>query len=347
MNVKLSVNLFDGGVCPTVALVNHSCRPNCGVAFHVCAPAELSGNMTTPLRPGETQGTQAEDVEPATCTFEIRSLGTLSAGSEITISYLEGRAQFQPAETRQGILHRWGFQCDCCRCKQSLAADTSDDLFISPGKLSPELCLAAVSRHCLSGDKPYDGSDLASNFVLPFGQLWRICSTWKPVPASDSSDIASLLQYLQEQIERASQPSLPQHRNAQGDSRPTTGEIGKGVEIWGLSHADEIPGCSKQLELLLSTWNLARSRLHPRHFICTRLHDRIARATRADLLSPDLRSALCASESKVVADAQQRYQRTLLVHIAHLRLLLAAVLVSVHNAVLSPPMTTNSMYCSP
>jgi hypothetical protein len=73
-------------------------------------------------------------------------------------------------------------------------------------------------------------------------------------------------------------------------------------------------------------WCLARARLHPRHWICSRLHERIARAAQAELLSPTLRTELCSDDVHVASAAMRRHRVSLLTHIAHLYPLLCAAL---------------------
>lgn len=89
---RMDRNTFDGGFCPSVALLNHACRPNCVAAL------------------------SAVDEAAGAITLEIRTLEPVLAGAELTISYLDGTATYLPADVRQRSLAHWGFQCGCPRC---------------------------------------------------------------------------------------------------------------------------------------------------------------------------------------------------------------------------------------
>jgi hypothetical protein len=74
------------GVWPAFALLNHSCAPT--ATHYVCGS-----------------------------TMVVRSTADLSAGDEVTISYL-GREAFAPAgERRAALRERYGFECACARCR--------------------------------------------------------------------------------------------------------------------------------------------------------------------------------------------------------------------------------------
>eukprot|EP01051_Picozoa_sp_SAG22_P018070 SAG22_NODE_2942_length_2087_cov_11.860161_2_plen_487_part_00 len=90
--VRMDRNTFDGGFCPSIALLNHACRPNC-VAALSCV-----------------------DEAAASISLEVRTLEAVAAGAELTISYLDGVTTYHPAAARQLALAHWGFECSCTRC---------------------------------------------------------------------------------------------------------------------------------------------------------------------------------------------------------------------------------------
>eukprot|EP01134_Creolimax_fragrantissima_P002216 CFRG2216T1 len=81
--------MFDGcGLFPLISAINHSCQPNCKVTY---------GNTGRgPLR------------------LTLQSLTDISVGDELTISYIDTAL---PTEDRLEALSKYGFVCDCPKCK--------------------------------------------------------------------------------------------------------------------------------------------------------------------------------------------------------------------------------------
>ena len=77
------LSLVGAGCYPDAALLNHSCAPNCVLAF--------AGNV-----------------------LEVRAIRAIKGGEELTHSYTD---LCQPTATRREILRaQYGFVCDCSRC---------------------------------------------------------------------------------------------------------------------------------------------------------------------------------------------------------------------------------------
>jgi hypothetical protein len=77
--MKLERNVFDLGLFPIAALLNHSCQPNCqGFASNVGA---ASGGV-----PGSGRG--MGEVVGAARIFEVVAITDVSAGERLNISYL-------------------------------------------------------------------------------------------------------------------------------------------------------------------------------------------------------------------------------------------------------------------
>ena len=77
------LSLVGAGCYPDTALLNHSCAPNCVLAF-------------------------------AGSTLEVRAIRGIEAGEELTHSYVD---LCQPTAARREILRaRYGFECGCSRC---------------------------------------------------------------------------------------------------------------------------------------------------------------------------------------------------------------------------------------
>lgn len=91
--VRLSDNGLVGGLCCGVALVNHSCRPNCTSSFQI-DPAINKDRQ----EPGH-ENNRGEIGNPF-CAFELRALEDIPAGSELSISYLNGMALMLPRHER-------------------------------------------------------------------------------------------------------------------------------------------------------------------------------------------------------------------------------------------------------
>ena len=132
---RINVNVFDGGLCPALALTNHSCRPNCGVAFHLQPPeVATGGHQEAEAAEGERSDTDDEAAAAVPlCTFELRLLDAVPADTEMTISYLGGALQFRPAAQRRAMLSRWG------KTGHSLSLDVPSACL--PGRTVPEVLL--------------------------------------------------------------------------------------------------------------------------------------------------------------------------------------------------------------
>ena len=94
--VKLQVNVFEGGLFPLAASLNHSCAPNCSIALR--------------------QRQVGNDDDELEWVCEIRTMREISRGNELCISYLSLRAQHLSAPQRVASLVGWGFACACPRC---------------------------------------------------------------------------------------------------------------------------------------------------------------------------------------------------------------------------------------
>lgn len=95
-----NVDLRDGqgsghrALFPTIARINHSCAPNAHVCFYPPSTDQARGRMA------------------------VRALKELSSGEEILISYF---SILLPRAERQAKARKWGFDCKCEVCGESLA----------------------------------------------------------------------------------------------------------------------------------------------------------------------------------------------------------------------------------
>jgi [histone H3]-lysine4/36 N-trimethyltransferase SMYD len=93
LNDLLSV--VGAGCYPRAAILNHSCAPNCALAFNGHA-------------------------------VEVRTMRAVAAGDELCHSYVE---LCQPTAARRAALSaRYGFVCDCARCVDGLRTATGEDI---------------------------------------------------------------------------------------------------------------------------------------------------------------------------------------------------------------------------
>ena len=101
LNDLLSV--VGAGCYPRAAILNHSCAPNCALAFN--------GNAV-----------------------EVRTMRAVAAGDELCHSYVE---LCQPTAARRAALSaRYGFVCDCARCVDGLRTATGEDVDVLMTALS-------------------------------------------------------------------------------------------------------------------------------------------------------------------------------------------------------------------
>ena len=88
-------SLVGAGCYPAAALLNHSCRPNCVLAFN--------GS-----------------------TLQVRTLVDVRAGDELCHSYVE---LCQPTSVRRAQLsERYGFHCECPRCAHGMTSEDGEDV---------------------------------------------------------------------------------------------------------------------------------------------------------------------------------------------------------------------------
>jgi hypothetical protein len=81
---------------PSVARINHACRPNAHARFH-----------------------------PGTLSMEVKALAPIDAGEEITISY--GKLDLSHAARQRLYQEGWNFTCTCALCKAPTAHIVSSD----------------------------------------------------------------------------------------------------------------------------------------------------------------------------------------------------------------------------
>ncbi|TFY83504.1 hypothetical protein EWM64_g520 [Hericium alpestre] len=79
------------GVCEVLSRINHSCRPNAVVDFHI-----------------------------PSFTYVLTAARTIPAGTEITRTYIENA---EPAADRQLALRPYGFRCRCAACASPRVSD--------------------------------------------------------------------------------------------------------------------------------------------------------------------------------------------------------------------------------
>ncbi|XP_063141845.1 histone-lysine N-methyltransferase SMYD1 isoform X3 [Rattus norvegicus] len=102
------------GIFPNLGLVNHDCWPNCTVIFN-------NGKI------------------------ELRALGKISEGEELTVSYIDFLHLSE--ERRQQLKKQYYFDCSCEHCQKGL----KDDLFLAV-KEDPKV--VKLCRECLEKQEP-------------------------------------------------------------------------------------------------------------------------------------------------------------------------------------------------
>lgn len=112
------------GLFPTIARINHSCRPNV-----------VWGDMS-----GRSMGK------------EVRATRRIQAGEEICANYLdEVNTNFNEASYRQAALAKWGFHCQCVSCSLPPQEQEEDDRMRSEcGRLDGRVT-EMVERQDLTG----------------------------------------------------------------------------------------------------------------------------------------------------------------------------------------------------
>ena len=100
------------GVYPVVAALNHSCEPNCTVTY-------IDKNEILVL-----------------------STGDIKAREELTICYVEESMNLR--ERQAELLARYGFQCDCLRCKAECGPPRKKTKVMSPEELGLFTCQPCV-----------------------------------------------------------------------------------------------------------------------------------------------------------------------------------------------------------
>ena len=128
LNELLSV--VAAGCYPHAALLNHSCAPNCVLAF--------DGDR-----------------------IEIRTTRPVARGEELTHSYVD--LCLTTAERREILRGRYGFDCSCQRCTRGLSTSTGDDvevLMTAPNARASESVDYALERSaCLLDTAAREESD--------------------------------------------------------------------------------------------------------------------------------------------------------------------------------------------
>lgn len=101
------------GLFPNLSLVNHDCWPNCSVTLNNGNQSALNSALHSKRR------------------IEVRALGKISAGQELTVSYVDN---MNVSSERQKLLKdRYFFDCSCERC----AHKTNDDLMTAAADSKP------------------------------------------------------------------------------------------------------------------------------------------------------------------------------------------------------------------
>ncbi|MED6244054.1 hypothetical protein ATANTOWER_010050 [Ataeniobius toweri] len=101
------------GLFPNLSLINHNCWPNCTVALNHGNQSAVSSTLHSPLR------------------IELRALGKISEGEELTISYVDFLNV--SADRQKQLKERFHFDCSCDHCSQHI----SDDLMAAAAEGKP------------------------------------------------------------------------------------------------------------------------------------------------------------------------------------------------------------------
>jgi hypothetical protein len=104
-------NAFSSGLYCHLAIVNHSCRPNCiKFAPSAAVAAAAAGKLASFSSPSSSVSSSSR-----TDCSEIRAVAAIAAGEPITISYLTPCDQTR-ARRRHALRTQFRFECNCERC---------------------------------------------------------------------------------------------------------------------------------------------------------------------------------------------------------------------------------------
>ncbi|RVE65400.1 hypothetical protein OJAV_G00116130 [Oryzias javanicus] len=91
------------GLFPNLALVNHDCWPNCTAILNHGNQSAVSSALHSPRR------------------IEVRALGKISEGEELTISYVDFLQL--SADRQKQLKEQYHFECSCRHCSQHISDD--------------------------------------------------------------------------------------------------------------------------------------------------------------------------------------------------------------------------------
>jgi hypothetical protein len=262
-----------------------------GVALmnHSCAPnVAMSCTLGDPSDPQQQSerpndgGATTDD--PALCCFDVWSVDTIDAGAELTPSYLSAAEQLMPTAARRAKLREWGFHCTCARCSSGLHSES-------------EAVLTAMDCSCCSGGRCESLGPEHGRFAA-----CSLCGAPPPAPQL----VAELLSHVSGTLEAAEA----------SDGDPET----QWAELSALhSQLSRDGDASANAAGVVCGRGV---RLHPLHWLMTRLHQRAAAAARE--LLPALRPALESDDLSLVEYATEVYRAALLGLVLHLRRALCA-----------------------
>uniref|UniRef100_A0A5F8HG69 [histone H3]-lysine(4) N-trimethyltransferase n=1 Tax=Monodelphis domestica TaxID=13616 RepID=A0A5F8HG69_MONDO len=115
------------GIFPNLCLVNHDCWPNCTVIFNNGNHEAVKSMFHTQMR------------------IELRALGKISEGEELTVSYVDFLNVSQ--ERKKQLKKQYYFDCTCEHCEKGI----KDDLFLAV-KADPKV--VKLCRECLQKQEP-------------------------------------------------------------------------------------------------------------------------------------------------------------------------------------------------
>eukprot|EP01043_Picozoa_sp_COSAG02_P020596 COSAG02_NODE_1020_length_15166_cov_48.849671_9_plen_527_part_00 len=252
---------------------------------HSCAPNVAMSCILGELDPHPDSEQGQSEVDKILCSFDVWSVEDMDAGAELSPSYLSLDEQLLPTAERRAKLEKWGFRCNCARC-----SNHARESFLTAVR-----CLECETGHCTS--------------VGPNQDRFAECVVCGCSPPS-SERISDLL--------RSTNRALDDIDAYEGDPETQWLKLRSVYE-----HLTEPRAVRSDSDSKSNSSPSGTVQLHPRHWLMTRLHLRVAAAAR-DLL-PALRPALESDDPSLVEHATQVFRHTLLGLVIHLRTALTAV----------------------
>ena len=264
---KLDRNALSKGLFPVVALLNHSCFPNCVPEFEEF----VVGNI-------------------GQCV--IRTVNDVHVGEELTISYLAETRWHHATHHRRCLLEKlWGFSCTCIRCKPPLNTDHFAHLKSLEDDLLSLQCQA--SRECSGFHVPHQTTSPASStasakLTRDNSRHYLLCtkcgSTCPPTVKAKEQRIAAIVEeFMSLRDKHSGIGVLPDGRVVALDLE---GGTYTSPNLPGATNEGEhstaplpvtIPTTAKEkLELLRQCYREARELYHPHHTKCYELRILVA-----------------------------------------------------------------------